>query len=254
MAYERLLVVNRYVFRPVAFLLTWAAIRIGLTSEAISWLSGVVGLLGCLFLMSASKTALSIGLGTLFLFNLLDCVDGDIARTMHTRNPYGRFLDSVCGGVIDLGFWAVVGIMAFRHVALLRYPDGFGYGPLLWLGVGGTTCFLAITLGYVEQGYDELLHPAWRQLNQPVSPSVTGSIPPENGEPPARGVLRVIARNLRVRETHYVLLLITCWIRAVDLLLILYLAYYAVHVVLALLLYTHRGRAVRGLWPTGKTQ
>jgi hypothetical protein len=254
MTYERLLVLNRYVFRPVAFLLTWVAIRIGLTSEAISWLSGVMGLLGCLFLMSASKTALSVGLGMLFLFNLLDCVDGDIARTMHTRNPYGRFLDSVCGGVIDLGFWGVVGIMAFRHPALLHYPDGFGHGPLLWLGLGGTTCFLAITLGYVEQSYDELLHPAWRQLNQPVSPAATEGPLPETGETQAQVPLRVIARNLRVRETYYVLLLITWWIRAVDLLLIMYLAYYGVHVVLALLFYARRGRVVRALWPTGKAQ
>lgn len=43
--YERYLPLSRYVFRPLGFLLTWLAIRIGLTSEVVLWLSGFVGLI-----------------------------------------------------------------------------------------------------------------------------------------------------------------------------------------------------------------
>lgn len=252
--YERYLILSRYLFRPVGFLATWLAIRAGLTTEGISWISGIIGLTACIILASVRETFQPAALVLLMLFNLLDCVDGSLARTLKTGNPYGRFLDSVCGGVIDLGFWAVVGILAFRHPMLLHYPNGFGYGAVFWLGMGGATCFLAATLGYMEQSYDELLHPAWRQLNQSTSPNSGKRNSSKGEEPPAHGLLRVIARNLRVRETHYVLLSIAWWIRAVDLLLIVYLAYYGVHVVLALLLYTRRGRAVRTLWPTDKTQ
>ena len=124
-SYERFLPVSRFIFRPVSFPVTWLAIRIGLTSEAVSWLSGVVGLAGCIFLMSRNETLLAAGIGLLLLFNLLDCVDGGIARTMKTENPYGRFLDSICGGIVDLIFWAVVGVMAFRNPEYLLDSENF---------------------------------------------------------------------------------------------------------------------------------
>lgn len=245
--YERYLVVNRFLFRPVGFVLTWVAVRAGLTSEAVSWLSGVVGLIGCAALVSGREVLHPAGLALLFLFNLLDCVDGDLARTLKTRNPYGRFLDSVCGGIIDLGFWAVVGILAFRHPELLRDPDGFGQGALFWLGVGGATCFLAVTLGYLERAYVELLVEAWERLH----PGRAGAGASGGEEAAPALAARHLSRNLRVRETHYVLLLIAWWIRAIDVLLAAYLIVYALHACLVLVLYARRGRAIKAAWPGG---
>ena len=245
--YERYLVVNRFLFRPVGFVLTWVAVHVGLTSEAVSWLSGMVGLIGCAALVSGVKALQPAGLTVLFLFNLLDCVDGDLARTLKTRNPYGAFLDSVCGGIIDLGFWAVVAILGFRHPELFRYPDGFGQGALFWLGVGGGTCFLAVTLGYLERTYVELLVEAWERLH-PGRPGAGASGGEEAG--PIL-VARHLLRNLRVRETHYVLLLIAWWIHAIDVLLAAYLVFYALHAFLVLVLYARRGRAIKAAWLGG---
>ena len=240
--YERYLILSRFLFRPAGFALTWAAVRVGLTSEAVSWLSGVVGLVGCAALVSGRGVLHPAGLALLFLFNLLDCVDGSLARTLKTGNPYGRFLDSVCGGIIDLGFWAVAGILAFQHPELLRYPDGFGQGALFWLGVGGATCFLAVTLGYLERTYDELLREAWERLR----PVRVGAGAPSDGEETSLALAaRHLSRNMRVRETHYVLLLIAWWIRGIDVLLGAYLIYYALHVFLVFVLYARRGRAIR---------
>src|SRR2546422_2514408 len=70
--YERYLVVNRFLFRPVGFVLTWVAVHVGLTSEAVSWLSGMVGLIGCAALVSGVKALQPAGLAVLFLFNLLE--------------------------------------------------------------------------------------------------------------------------------------------------------------------------------------
>ncbi|HEV8643043.1 MAG TPA: CDP-alcohol phosphatidyltransferase family protein [Methylomirabilota bacterium] len=247
--YERYLILSRFLFRPAGFALTWIAIRLGLTSEAVSWLSGVVGLIGCAALVSGRAVLHPAGLALLVLFNLLDCVDGSLARTLKTGNPYGRFLDSVCGGIIDLGFWAVVGILAFRHPELLRYPDGFGQGTLFWLGVGGATCFLAVTLGYLERTYDELLREARERLH-PVCAGAEAASDGEEGSPALAA--RHLSRNLRVRETHYVLLLIAWWFRAVDVLLAAYLTSYALHAFLVLVLYARRGRAIKAAWFGGR--
>lgn len=247
--YERYLPLSRYIFRPLGFRLTWLAVRLGATSEAVSWLSAAVGLLGLVGLVSGREAAVQAGLVLLILFNLLDCVDGSIARAMRTENPYGRFLDSVCGGIIDLGFWAAVGVVAFQHPAFLYYPDGFGYGPLLWLSVGGAACLLAVTVGYMERTYDELLKEPWQKLQGALSGSTADAESQEREGPTV--MLRHLSRNLRVRETHYVLLLIAWWIRAIDLLLVAYLTFYSVHVVLSLALYARRGRIIKAAGPGG---
>ena len=102
--YERFLPLSRYIFRPLAFRATWLAIRLEVTSEGVSWLSAVVGAVGLVALVSAAAWTVWVGLGLLALFNLLDCVDGGLARAARTSNPYGRFLDSVCGALVDLAF------------------------------------------------------------------------------------------------------------------------------------------------------
>lgn len=250
-AYERYLPLSRYLFRPVGFWLTWAAVRAGLTSEAVSWLSGVVGLTGCALLVSGSHQALTVGLGLLFAFNLLDCIDGSLARTMKTQNPYGRFLDSVCGGVIDVGFWAVVGIMAFRHPELLFWPDPFGYGPLFWLAIGGGVCFLYQVLSLIEDRFDELLRPYWENgKGKEGERSLDKSLERPSAGPGEDQVRRwplrlIVATNLRVRETHYFLLLLAYVVGTADLLLSIFLWYYLAHNLLILAVYVKRGQQIR---------
>ena len=93
--YERYLLVNRFIFRPPAFLAVWVAIRLGISSEVVSWISAVAAFMGFVFLLWPGTPMISLGIIFLMLFNFFDCVDGDIARTMKTRNPYGHFLDSI---------------------------------------------------------------------------------------------------------------------------------------------------------------
>lgn len=251
--YEKYLPISRFLFRPIGFLLTWVAIRVGLTTEAVSWLSGVVGLAGCLCLVSGYENMLPIGIGLLLFFNLLDCVDGSIARTMKTENPYGRFLDSICGGIIDLAFWGVIGIMAFRHPQYLCWPNPFGFNAVFWLATGGLTCFFCIWLWYTERTFDELLRPDWDRL-QEAGRNGGGSIAaPEKVDPVtscqaiknSRMLIRVINTNLRVRETHYFLLLIAYWGAMVDFLLVCYLFYYLFHTVALTAIYSVRGAKIR---------
>lgn len=256
--YEQYLPLSRYVFRPSGFLLTWAAVRLGWTSEGVSWLSGLVGLAGCALLVSGSQQLVLAGIGLLFLFNLLDCVDGSLARTMKTQNPYGRFLDSVCGGIIDLAFWGIVGIMVFQHPQLLCWPPPFGYGPVFWLAVGGATCFLSIWMGYLEMCFDELLRPAWDRIKN-TEAAMSSSVSVVANHPSVKPLNRrsaavwtqAVMTNLRVRETHYALLLVAYMTATVDLLLAAYLTYYVTYNVSLLVVYAKRGCEVKALRSTG---
>jgi len=254
--YEKYLPISRFVFRPVDFLLTWAAIRMGLTTEGVAWLSGIVGIAGCLCLVSGYENMLPVGIGLLLFFNLLDCVDGSIARTMKTENPYGRFLDSICGGIIDLTFWSVIGIMAFRHPDLLIWSEPFGYGPLFWLAMGCVTCFLSILVGFFENTFDMSLRQDWDNI-QIAKHDVTRSLPEmEKTKPHLNNnsvnmrmyMLRMINTNIRVRESHYILLVFAYLTQMIDLLLVVYLLYYSFFNILLLVAYIKRGRIIRRLY------
>ncbi len=247
--YERYLPLSRYVFRPIGFWLSWLAIHLGLTAEAVSWLSAAAGVLGLAGLMSPRISLVGAGLALLLLFNLLDCVDGSIARAMGTGNPYGRFLDSVCGAVVDLGFWAAVGIAAFRHPSLLAKPESFGHGPFLWLVAAWTTCLLAAYLGQLERSFDELVRSDWVRLQTaaPARPAAPGPQPAKaTVARRLRPGVREVVTNLRVRETQYVLLAVAAVLGVVDLLVVGYLGFYLILDVSLLAVYARRGRQVRG--------
>jgi len=248
--YIRYLPLARYVLYPIGSLITWLAIRIGLSSEAVSWLSGLAGLIAYLCLISSHEQLLPIGIGLLCFFNLLDCVDGGIARTMKTENGYGRFLDSLMNW-IDMGFWALVGIMAFRNPEFLFYPNPMENGSIFWLVVGGLTCYFFNLLGHVEKTFDQYVRKEWDSIRAD-SKTDSKSIPrdgktakPAHGDTLLLTAMRIISKinhNLRVRETHYFLLILAYLGKAIDLLLITFLFYYIIHVILLLVIYCKRGR------------
>jgi hypothetical protein len=248
--YIRYLPLARYVLYPIGYSITWLAVRIGLTTEAVAWISGIVGFIGVLFLMSSQDCLLPIGIGLLILFNILDCVDGSIARTMNTQNPYGRFLDSLMGW-IDMGFWALIGITSFRHPHLLLWPDPLGKGVIVWLAVGGLACYFFNLLGHVEKVFDQYVRKEWENIRADSKTDSKGISRDGKTAKPAHGntllltAMRIISKinhNLRVRETHYFLLILAYLSKAIDLLLITFLFYYIMHVILLLVIYCKRGR------------
>jgi hypothetical protein len=248
--YERYLPLSRFVFRPLGFLLTWFAIRIGLTSETVSWLSGFVALMGFLCLISKQVYLLPIGICLLLFFNLLDCVDGSIARSMKTENPYGTFLDIMMAWV-DMGFWGLIGIMAYHHQGLLYYIDPLGYGPIFWLAIGGLACYFYNLLKYVEMCFDRCLRNDWNNhrtkndidvMDNSEKQKIKAASRSKANSSPLRSILCKVNHNLRVRETHYFLLVLTFLCQIIDLLLIAYLFYYFMHTIILIVIYSIRGK------------
>lgn len=245
--YERYLPLSRFVFRPLGFLAAWLAIRLGLASETVSWISGFVALIGCLCLMSSQEQLLLIGISLLIFFNLLDCVDGSMARTMKTENPYGSFLDSVMAWV-DIGLWALIGFMAYRHPQLLYWHNPFDKGEIVWLITGGITCYFYNLVSYIEGTFDRLLRKDINNLFDKTKSGISKDGVAENRNDSLsfiRNIIRRINHNLRVRETYLFLLVLAFIGRAVDLLLIFFMFYYILHTTLLVFIYCRRGRQLR---------
>ena len=74
-----------------------------------------VALFGITFLDSTSRT---IAIFLLIIWQLLDIVDGNMARTLNSTSKYGGFVDHICGLFLLAFFQLSIGI------SLYFYPDG----------------------------------------------------------------------------------------------------------------------------------
>lgn len=253
--YSQYLFLARYVLYPLGFLLTWICIRIRMTTETVAWFSGVVGLLGYLCLIGGQESLLVLGIGFLVFFNLLDCVDGSIARTMKTQNPYGRFLDSLMVW-IDLGFWALIGVMAYRHSNLYFLFDSSIQNPMIWLAVGGLASYFSILANYIEIIFDRSAREAWDEINNKPNTdtdklnregTISASNLKESSQFSLRQIIVIINHNLRVRETHYLLLILAFVFNLIDLFLITFLFFYFSLSIILVVIYCRRCKYLRDM-------
>jgi hypothetical protein len=240
--YDRYLFAGRYIFRPPSFPAIWLLVRLGVTSEGASWLSGLAALAGFACLLWPSGPLLWQGALLLNLFNFIDCLDGGIARAMRTRNPYGRYLDSIMWWA-DMLFWTVIGVTVLRLPELRLAGDALGLPAWVWPAAGAFSAFLNAYAAYLEGVFDQVLRPHWEALQrrEGLEPAPT----PLAGKPLPEVIVRVLVQNLRVRETHYLLLAAAFFFGWADLLLAFFLLVNAALVLALLVSYSGRGRRIR---------
>jgi phosphatidylglycerophosphate synthase len=106
------------LYRPVSFLVTPAALNLGLTPAAVSTAGLVVALLLPLGAW-LGESAGYVWVAVLALVNhVLDCVDGNIARTSGRSTRVGALYDGFC----DLTFW----VLYFLAIGVLVRGSGSG--------------------------------------------------------------------------------------------------------------------------------
>lgn len=250
--YEKFMPLSRYIYRPIGFLLTWMAVRVGITTETASWLSGITGIFGLVCITAKSMEIVWLGIGFMIFFNILDCVDGSIARVMKTENPYGKFLDSLLGHIVDFPFFIVISIMMYRHPFLSQGSQLFGEQSVSWLVIGGITAFFHILLEYM----DEIFNHQIREVEFKSASLSNSSTSTQVGSTYNiqkiktinwKYVLILIDRNIRVRETQYLLLIISILLGLFDIFLLFYCFYFFMHTVLSGFIHIRRAKRLRDI-------
>jgi phosphatidylglycerophosphate synthase len=104
---------TRYVLRPLSVPLTWAALRLGLSANGVSYISVIFSVSGAI-LFSLKGSGLPLwGALLLNVFSVLDCVDGNISRVRGTAGPWGGWADAVMGFIAYTAVFLSTGIYAF---------------------------------------------------------------------------------------------------------------------------------------------
>lgn len=102
---------DRIFYRPIGFQIARLLRNTGITPNQITILSIFVGVAaGILFYYPDMKLTL-IGISLLIFANILDCVDGQLARLTGIKSEIGRILDGLAG---DFWFTAIYVALAWR--------------------------------------------------------------------------------------------------------------------------------------------
>ena len=110
------------LFVPVAMYLVWLFVRIGVSGNAVSWLSALVAVLGAFLLTSSDSLVVLIGSFGYILWCLLDYVDGAVARFNGKGSVAGQYVDWIMHVIAHIAIIAGIAIGAMNSVGAWIYP------------------------------------------------------------------------------------------------------------------------------------
>ena len=105
-----------YLFRPICNLLSIVCLKFKISATSITKFSLIFPLLGLIFFVCIpNAVGFWGGWIAIFIWNVLDGVDGDIARFTDTCSPMGELWDATVGWIAMIIFHIGMGVVAFYH-------------------------------------------------------------------------------------------------------------------------------------------
>ena len=104
------------IFVPVALYLVWLFVRVGVSGNAVSWLSAFVAVFGAFLLTSSDSLVILIGSFGYILWCLLDYVDGAVARFNDKGSVAGQYVDWIMHVIAHIAIIAGIAIGAMKTV------------------------------------------------------------------------------------------------------------------------------------------
>lgn len=125
-----------FILRPLSFYVACPLINRGISANQVTFLSLASGLVGCAFLALGFYWAVVLGAVIINIYELLDYVDGDIARATNTTTQYGAAIDGTSYMIITSLLFVAIGIglhnplyltlgLAASLIRMLRYAITF---------------------------------------------------------------------------------------------------------------------------------
>ena len=125
--------------RKLSIRVTWVLLHTPLSSNQVTVISIMAGLVGGIFFCLGFDITFLIGAILFYMFEVLDCSDGEIARYRNSQSMTGNFLDLLAHYFIPLFFYAglsfgiysrseasivfLFGFMGFMGSLLMKLPS-----------------------------------------------------------------------------------------------------------------------------------
>jgi len=105
--------IDQVFFRPIGFYLAKRLIHTGITPNMVTIFSIFVGAVAGPMFYSNNILYTLPGICCFIMANILDCVDGQLARLTHTKSKIGRILDGLAG---DIWFFLIYVFLSLRLI------------------------------------------------------------------------------------------------------------------------------------------
>lgn len=108
-------------YRPLAYFLVKIIYRFSISPNQISLLSMVGGILSAYFFSTGELKYFRIGAFVFLGANLLDCMDGQLARLQGSGTFFGRVIDGVADYITGIAVFIAMGIGLQHHYSNIWY-------------------------------------------------------------------------------------------------------------------------------------
>lgn len=109
-------VIGHYFLRPVSNIISIPLIEMGINPTPVTMVSGLFPIIALLvFLLIPDNTGFWLGWLSILIWNILDGVDGNIARYCDKTSPRGGVWDATVGWLAIIAFYSGMGMVAFYH-------------------------------------------------------------------------------------------------------------------------------------------
>lgn len=105
-------VLTRIFYRPVSFVCASIATNLGISANATSYFSAVLGIFACVLFLVDSFAARLTGAILINVWLILDCTDGNIARSVK-KQPFGEFADGISSYIVVALMCTTIGFSVF---------------------------------------------------------------------------------------------------------------------------------------------
>lgn len=103
----------RVFFREPSYYVSAFCANMGIRANTVSFFSALVAICGAIFFLLPGYTNHLIGAIIVALWNLLDCVDGNLARTIG-KQPFGGFADAMSSYILSGVICTAIGVAVYE--------------------------------------------------------------------------------------------------------------------------------------------
>lgn len=122
--------ISKYIYRPLSRPLTQLLLHTPVTPNQVSYVVGLIGLVGCFLTAQPGQNNLIWGAALVFISGIIDGCDGEIARLKLTSSTFGAWLDTIVDELTTLSYFVAIGLHTYH-----LHPHPWVGGSILFGGV-----------------------------------------------------------------------------------------------------------------------
>ena len=109
---------SRILYRPLSFITSSVCANLGISANSVSYFSTLIAIIACILFIIPNYICNIIGAILVNIWLLLDCTDGNIARTVK-KQPFGDFADSISSYTLVAFLCSAMGISSYFSGGLI---------------------------------------------------------------------------------------------------------------------------------------